>query len=127
MWTFELQRFATAGPNPGSGRVRRRRNAGRGRGPAAVICPLRRPARAGRRLARQAASAKAPAVAPKPTPPPVTPALTAKYVVQPGDTLHRIAHRFGTTARLLAELNELHKPVLLVPGEILLVPDGNPG
>jgi LysM repeat protein len=48
-------------------------------------------------------------------------------VVQPGDTLHRIARRFSTTPALLAALNELHKPALLVPGEILLVPDGNPG
>ncbi|MDI6871481.1 MAG: LysM domain-containing protein, partial [Bacillota bacterium] len=70
----------------------------------------------------RSASAKSPAAAPSPAPPAI-PALTVKYVVQPGDTLHRIARRFGTTARTLALLNELHKPVLLVPGEIILVPD----
>ncbi len=123
MWTFELQRFGNAGPSAGSGRVRRKRNAGRGRAATAVVCPLRRPATRTRRSARNA-PVKPSAAAREPVPRPATPAPTAKYVVQPGDTLHRIALRFGTTARLLADLNELHKPALLVPGEILLVPDG---
>lgn len=51
------------------------------------------------------------------------PRHTAKYVVQPGDTLHKVARRFSTTALALATLNGLHKPTLLLPGDILIVPD----
>lgn len=118
---MDLQRFATAGPSAGSGKARRRRNQGHNRAAAAVVRPLRRTPRA-RRPAR-AAPAKAAGVATAPAPAAIIPASTVKYVVQPGDTLHRIALRFSTTARLLAVLNELHKPVLLVPGEVILVPE----
>ena len=45
----------------------------------------------------------APAVAQEPTPePPV-------YVVQPGDTLYRIAQRFGTTVEAIAKANDFSK------------------
>jgi LysM repeat protein len=119
---MNLQRFATAGPSAGSGRMRRKRTPGQGQGrPAAVVCPLRRSVRP-RRPARSAL-AKRSALAPPPAAPLVAPALTVKYVVQPGDTLHRLAQRFDTTARLLAVLNGLHKPALLVPGATLLVPE----
>ncbi|MGE5509131.1 MAG: LysM peptidoglycan-binding domain-containing protein [Chitinophagales bacterium] len=119
---LDLQRFATAGPSAGSGRVRRKRSQSASRQPAAVVCPLRRAPSRPRRSGRAAQAKVKPPPAPAPTL--LLPARTAKYVVQPGDTLHRIARRFHTTARLLATLNELHKPTLLVTGEILFVPDG---
>lgn len=119
---LDLQRFATVGPSAGSGRARRKRSHSTDRRPAAVVCPLRRAPARPRRAARGVQpKAKPPAAD---APPLLLPTHTAKYVVQPGDTLHRIARRFQTTARLLATLNELHKPTLLVTGEILFVPDG---
>lgn len=126
MRSIDLQRFATAGPSTGSGRVKRKRSAGRTKERAAVVYPLR-PAVRQRRSPARAKSAR-PAAAPRPPAPPPQdfPASTTKYVVQNGDTLHRIARRFGTTARLLAALNQLHKPALLVPGEVVLVPEAPP-
>ncbi|MGE5507969.1 MAG: LysM peptidoglycan-binding domain-containing protein [Chitinophagales bacterium] len=126
MWSLDLQRFA-ADASANSGHTRRKR-ASSAAGAAATVYPLRR-ARAkaaSRRPAsrRRAVPGRPATVAPSVLTPP--PARTAKYVVQPGDTLHRISNRFGTTARLLAALNGLHKPALLVPGEVILVPDPPP-
>ncbi|HHW13838.1 MAG TPA: LysM peptidoglycan-binding domain-containing protein [Firmicutes bacterium] len=126
MRSIDLQRFATAGPSTGSGRVKRKRSAGRSKEPTAVVYPLRPAARQRRNQTRNRPAR--PLLAPRPPalPPQDLPVLTTKYVVQAGDTLHRIARRFGTSARLLATLNHLHKPALLVPGEVVLVPEAAP-
>ena len=47
---------------------------------------------------------------------------TFVYVVQQGDRLPRLAQRFGTTVRVLTELNGLHDPRQLLPGTRLLIP-----
>jgi len=44
------------------------------------------------------------------------------YVVQPGDTLYRIAQRFGTTVAALQELNRFPNPDQLVIGQAILIP-----
>lgn len=44
------------------------------------------------------------------------------YVVQPGDTLYRIAQRFGTTVAALQRLNQLPNPERLVIGQAILIP-----
>jgi murein DD-endopeptidase MepM/ murein hydrolase activator NlpD len=49
------------------------------------------------------------------------PAATS-YVIQPGDTLQRIALRYGTTARALAQLNGISNPNLLSAGEPVAIP-----
>lgn len=43
------------------------------------------------------------------------------YTVQKGDTLSRIAARFGTTAANLAEINNLQNPSLIHPGQVLRI------
>jgi murein DD-endopeptidase MepM/ murein hydrolase activator NlpD len=45
-----------------------------------------------------------------------------RYTVQPGDTLTRIAARFGTTVEALAEANHLVNPNLIYVGQVLLIP-----
>ncbi|MFO7537563.1 MAG: LysM peptidoglycan-binding domain-containing protein [Chloroflexota bacterium] len=60
-----------------------------------------------------------PPPAPTPTPPP---GGQTTYVVQPGDTLSRIAGRFGTTVALLAQVNNISNPNLIYVGQILIVP-----
>ena len=47
------------------------------------------------------------------------------HVVQPGENLYRIALRYGTTVRALAELNSLTNPNHVVVGQHLLIP-GSP-
>ena len=47
---------------------------------------------------------------------------TFVYVIQEGDTLPLLAQRFGTTVRVLVELNALKDPRSLVPGTRLLIP-----
>ncbi len=44
------------------------------------------------------------------------------YMVQRGDTLWKIAQRYGTTAAALAELNSLPNPDLIYEGQVLRVP-----
>lgn len=46
-----------------------------------------------------------------------------KYVVQPGDTLGKLARRFRTTPQKLAELNHLTPASLIFPGETLIIPE----
>ncbi len=50
------------------------------------------------------------------------PAAASSYLVQPGDTLYRIALRYGTTVQDLEELNGLANPHLISPGQALAVP-----
>jgi len=45
------------------------------------------------------------------------------YIVQPGDTLQRIALRYGTTLRALQQLNDLPNPNLLTPGFAIAIPN----
>ena len=47
------------------------------------------------------------------------------YVVQPGDTLTALAHRYGTTPERLSELNHLVSGARLFVGESLTVPQGS--
>jgi LysM repeat protein len=61
---------------------------------------------------------------PPETPPPTTPPTTGTgtYMVQPGDTLSRIAVRFGTTVQELVVLNNLSNPNLIYAGQTLKIP-----
>lgn len=52
--------------------------------------------------------------------PPETPTTT--YTVRPGDTLYRIAVRFGTTISVLSELNNLSNPSFIFYGQVLEIP-----
>jgi LysM repeat protein len=57
----------------------------------------------------------------------VTPAFAdTSYVVQPGDTLTRIAARFGVTVQAIADANRLANPNAIVVGQTLTIPDGQP-
>lgn len=47
---------------------------------------------------------------------------TFVYVIQEGDTLPILAQRFGTTVRVLRELNSLTDPGRFRPGTRLLIP-----
>jgi LysM repeat protein len=44
------------------------------------------------------------------------------YVVQPGDTLWRLAQRFGTTVDDLVNLNDIRNPDLIFVGQVLAIP-----
>lgn len=55
-----------------------------------------------------------------PTPPPVN---YITYVIQPGDTLSEIAQRYGTTTKVLAELNGISDPNLIYYGNTLRIPE----
>lgn len=46
------------------------------------------------------------------------------YVVQPGDTLFRVAVRFSTTVRTLAQLNGITNPNIIRIGQPLMIPTG---
>lgn len=52
---------------------------------------------------------------------PVT-AAPILYTVQENDTLYRIALRYGTTVRVLAQLNDLANPNLIAPGQAIAIP-----
>ncbi|MBO9362656.1 MAG: LysM peptidoglycan-binding domain-containing M23 family metallopeptidase [Thermoflexus sp.] len=49
-----------------------------------------------------------------------------RYTVQPGDTLTRIAARFGTTVGAIVEANRLVNPNLIYVGQVLLIPVSTP-
>lgn len=51
-----------------------------------------------------------------------SPPPTSAYVVQPGDTLYRIALRYGTTIRALKQLNDLPNANLIFVGQALAIP-----
>lgn len=48
----------------------------------------------------------------------------ARYTVQPGDTLYRIAARYGTTVTAIANANNIADPNLIYPGQVLVIPGG---
>lgn len=47
---------------------------------------------------------------------------TTHHIVQPDESLYRIALQYGTTVRTLVQLNGLANPNVIVPGQALLVP-----
>jgi len=47
---------------------------------------------------------------------------TLSYTIQPGDTLARIALRYGVSTRVLAELNDMPNPNLLAEGYAIAIP-----
>jgi murein DD-endopeptidase MepM/ murein hydrolase activator NlpD len=63
-----------------------------------------------------------------PTPSPTatpSPAGDMVYIVQPGETLFRIALRYNTTAWTLAAYNKLDSPTMIYAGQRLLIPSGS--
>ncbi|GEM_PF-3845125 len=46
------------------------------------------------------------------------------YVVEPGDTLWRLARRYGVPLKTLIEVNRLENPNLIQPGQVLTIPGG---
>ncbi len=63
-----------------------------------------------------------PAATPKRTPKPTPTPVARTYRVQAGDTLSGIAAKFGTTSKVLAELNGIANPSLIRAGQILKLP-----
>ena len=57
-----------------------------------------------------------PAPAPTPTPSPEV------YVVKKGDSVYKIAKRYGTTMQAIILANNLRNPNLIYPGRILFIP-----
>lgn len=49
------------------------------------------------------------------------PSVNQTYVVQRGDTLSRIALRFGTTVQKLVNLNDIRNPNLIFVGQVLKI------
>ncbi|WP_322800900.1 LysM peptidoglycan-binding domain-containing protein [Thermoflexus sp.] len=78
----------------------------------------------------QGAPTPTPFLSPLPTPtmPAVVPAPTSAppsgitHVVQPGETLFRIALRYGTTVEAIVRANDLINPDFIVPGQRLVIP-----
>lgn len=60
----------------------------------------------------------------KPPVGPPSPGIT--YVVEPGDTLYRIALRFGTTVDAIVKANRIENPDLIYPGEVIVIPMNYP-
>jgi len=65
-----------------------------------------------------AAASKAPASAATP----VRSASDSSYVIQRGDTLAKIATRYGVTVKQLTDLNGIKNPNMIVPGQTLKIP-----
>lgn len=63
--------------------------------------------------------------APEPLPVP-TPSFEV-YVVKQGDTVWKIAKRFGTTMQAIILANNLRNPDLIFPGQVLLIPGVSTG
>ena len=55
---------------------------------------------------------------PMPTPAPAN----KVYVVKKGDSVYKIAKRFGTTMEAIILANNLRNPNLIYPGQVLLIP-----
>ena len=73
-------------------------------------------------------TAQPPAPAPSdPAPPAPAPSPDGTYVVQAGDTLYRIAARFGTNVPTLVAMNGLSNPNYIYVGQVLRVPGGGGG
>lgn len=71
-----------------------------------------------------------PTATPVPGAPTATPAPggtgggTVDYTVQPGDTLFKIATRFGTTVQAIVQSNGITNPNLIFPGQVLHIVPG---
>lgn len=60
-------------------------------------------------------------------PPPVCPPGTFRYTVQPGDSMFRIAQRFGVSLKALIAANpQISNPNLIFPGQVICVPSAPP-
>ncbi len=83
---------------------------------------------AGQRLVIPVAQAAPPApVQPQPAEPPVAappPTGAQTYIVQRGDTLFKIATRFGLSTAELAAANNIYNPSLIYVGQTLTIPAG---
>jgi LysM repeat protein len=66
---------------------------------------------------------------PAPTTPTAPGGSTGSYTVVSGDTLARIAQRFGTTVQAIVTANGIANPNLIFPGQVLNIPGatGTPG
>jgi LysM repeat protein len=53
---------------------------------------------------------------------PVRSASDSSYVIQRGDTLAKIATRYGVTVKQLTDLNGIKNPNMIVPGQTLKIP-----
>jgi LysM repeat protein len=105
--------------------------------PAAVVVtvpPTETPTVAPTPTAAPVTRTKAPKATAKPTlaPTPV-PSSTAtptpaplSYVVQPGDSVYKIAAHYGISPHILADYNRLTNPSYLQVGQVLLIPQGGP-
>lgn len=49
------------------------------------------------------------------------------YVVRKGDTVWKIAQRFGTTMQAIILANNLRNPDLIYPGQVLFIPGAHTG
>ena len=68
-----------------------------------------------------------PAAAVAPTPPPPAPVVpTTEHVVQSGDTLSKIALKYGVTTDELAKANNISNPKMLFIGQRLIIPTKAP-
>ncbi|MFZ3131784.1 MAG: LysM domain-containing protein [Desulfosporosinus sp.] len=63
----------------------------------------------------------------KPCPMPTPAPENRVYVVKKGDTVYKIAKRFGTTMQAIIAANNLQNPDLIYPGQILLIPTVSTG
>ncbi len=52
------------------------------------------------------------------------PVYRPTYTVQPGDTLFKIARRYGVSVSQLAQLNQIYNINVLYAGRVLVLPDG---
>lgn len=48
------------------------------------------------------------------------------YIVQPGDSLYKIAQRYGTTVDAIVDVNDLANPNLIFVGQLLVIPGTAP-
>jgi LasA protease len=74
--------------------------------------------------------AGAPVYTPTPDAPHSLPAMRKEpeqYLVQPGDTLGRIAERYGISIEQIAQSNQIPDPNLLAIGQVLIIPVITPG
>ncbi|KUO71414.1 MAG: hypothetical protein APF81_06110 [Desulfosporosinus sp. BRH_c37] len=64
---------------------------------------------------------------PCPIPAPAPAPAHQVYVVKKGDSVYKIAKRFGTTMQAIILANNLRNPNLIYPGQILLIPTVSTG
>lgn len=64
---------------------------------------------------------------PMPMPTPTPTPENKIYVVKKGDTIYKIAKRYGTTMEAIIAANNLRNPNLIYPGQILLIPTVSTG